>query len=557
MTSIIASTCPAHPSCGSTRDEGCHARVARTSQLRTTRQGPLLRHWTAIVILIAGMQLIGMHRLDAAASAGDPAGPGPSSVHPAMADRTITIAVEHALLFGDDVFPYEVEVRTQQGIVTLSGTVENLLNQDRVAAIAGSIRGVRGVIGLVTVAPEPRTDDAIRMDVQDVLRHDPATESYKVQVSVQQALVILTGTVGSYAERLLAERIVKGIRGVIGIRDGIAVGYLGQRKGMEIAGDIRDRLQWDIWLDGDRISVAMMDGAAILTGSVACVRDTRRAFEDAWVDGVRSVDVSGLRIDPWERDDARRVMINAPTSDHDIGQAILAAWHLDPRTSGFHLAVTVEDGEASISGEVGNLRARISAAQDAQNTVGVASVANRVRVKPVAHLSDTEVATRLTAALATDPLLRHVNIVVSVKSGVAALIGSVDSSYQRSEAMDIASRTTGVVTIHDDLALAQDDASRHADLMPIDDGVLSLPSYDSAPTLSDTQIKRTIEDRLSLSPDVDRSGITVAVTDGVATLSGTAGSWIGRREAVLDARQSHATAVVDHLDLKRGIWRSP
>jgi hypothetical protein len=80
--------------------------------------------------------------------------------------------------------------------------------------------------------------------------------------------------------------------------------------------------------------------------------------------------------------------------------------------------------------------------------------------------------------------------------------------------MDIASRTTGVVTIHDDLALAQDDASRHADLMPIDDGVLSLPSYDSAPTLSDTQIKRTIEDRLSLSPDVDRSGITVAVTDG-------------------------------------------
>jgi osmotically-inducible protein OsmY len=75
--------------------------------------------------------------------------------------------------------------------------------------------------------------------------------------------------------------------------------------------------------------------------------------------------------------------------------------------------------------------------------------------------------------------------------------------------------------------------------------------------LSDTQIKRTIEDRLSLSPDVDRSGITVAVTDGVATLSGTAGSWIGRREAVLDARQSHATAVVDHLDLKRGIWRSP
>lgn len=557
MTTTIEAPRPAPLTCASTRGEARHADGARGGELRATRHRLLLRHGAAILILLAVMPLCGVHRLDAAASAGDPAGPGPSPAHPAIADRTITIAVEHALLFGDDVFPYEVEVTTQQGIVTLSGTVENLLNQERVAAIAGCIRGVRGVVNLVTVAPQPRADVDIAMDVQEALRSDPASESYKVQVAVQQGLVTITGTVGSYAERLLAERIVKGIRGVIEIRDGIAVAYQGQRSGPEIAGDIRDRLQWDIWLGDDRIAVAMKDGAAFLTGSVACVRDTRRAFEDAWVDGVRSVDISGLHVDPWIRDDAQRAMINVPTSDHDIGQAILAAWHLDPRTSGSRLAVTVEDGEATISGAVGNLRARISAAQDAQNTVGVASVANRVQVRPAVHVTDAVIASRVTAALAADPLLTEVAIVVSVRNGVAALIGSVDSRYQRSEAMDIAARITGVVMIHDDLALAQDDASRHANLKMLDDAILSTPSYDAAPTLSDAQIKRAIEHRLSLSPDVDRSGITVAVTAGVATVSGTARSWIGRREAAQDARLGGATRVVDHLDVARGSWRWP
>jgi osmotically-inducible protein OsmY len=65
------------------------------------------------------------------------------------------------------------------------------------------------------------------------------------------------------------------------------------------------------------------------------------------------------------------------------------------------------------------------------------------------------------------------------------------------------------------------------------------------PYLSDAQIKKKIEDRFFWSPFVDRDDIKVTVNGGVATLTGTVGTWIGWGEADKDAHQSGATAVLN------------
>jgi osmotically-inducible protein OsmY len=515
MITTITFTQSATPHGESTRYDVSQDGAVRNIQTYATQPLLTVGETTIIVILIAVMQWIGMYPLDAA-SADDPIGNGPAPVHEQLPDSTITIAVEHALLFGNDVLPNEVEVRTQQGIVTLTGTVENILNQDRVARIAESIRGVLGVISLVAIALEPRTDDAILKDVQGALHQDPATESYPVQVSVKQAEVSLSGTVGSYAERLLAERIAKGVRGVAGIRNGIMIGYFGRRTDQEIDGDIRDRLQWDIWLNGDHITVSLSNGAVYLSGAIACVRDSHRAFEDAWVDGVKFVDISGLRIDPWERDDMRRTQIVVKLSSHDIEQAILTAWRLDPRTKEFHLAVTIEEGEASIHGDVGSLVAKFSAGLDAHNTVGVENVANWVRVLPAIRPTDEEMANRLTTALAADPLLFTAAIVVSVRNGVASLIGSVEQRSQRSEAIAIASRTQGVVMINDHIFIAQEPEDNHANQKQNNEPTpsTSSPFADFSARRSDARIKKDFENNIAMSPDVDQRGLHIAVADG-------------------------------------------
>ena len=75
------------------------------------------------------------------------------------------------------MFPNDVDVSTSQGIVTLSGSVDNPLAKERAVKIAKSIRGVLGVIDQIIVTPVSRSDEDIRKDIQAALQEDPATES--------------------------------------------------------------------------------------------------------------------------------------------------------------------------------------------------------------------------------------------------------------------------------------------------------------------------------------------------------------------------------------------
>ena len=85
---------------------------------------------------------------------------------------------------------------------------------------------MRGVIDRITVTPVSRPDEDIRKDILTALLQDPATESYQVPVSVQDAVVTLTGSVGSYAEKQLAARIAKGVKGVKEVRNDVTINYL-------------------------------------------------------------------------------------------------------------------------------------------------------------------------------------------------------------------------------------------------------------------------------------------------------------------------------------------
>src|ERR1035438_7823600 len=84
--------------------------------------------------------------------------------------RSITTAVEGGLKLDKGVFPNDVDVSTSQGIVTLSGSVDNLLAKERAVLSAKSIRGVREVIDKITVTPVSRSDEDIRKDLQTALQ---------------------------------------------------------------------------------------------------------------------------------------------------------------------------------------------------------------------------------------------------------------------------------------------------------------------------------------------------------------------------------------------------
>ena len=208
---------------------------------------------------------------------------------------------------------------------------------------------------------------------------------------------------------------------------------MAKRTDPEITADVKARLQWDIWINGGLVNASAKDGKVTLTGTVGSAISKSRAADDAWVNGVTSVDDSALKVDPNARQDANRKLETAIKSDSEIKQAVDAALRLDPRVTVFSPDVTVEGGVVILGGGVGNLKAKTAAEQDARNIVGVWRVDNLLKVRPKEWPSDSQMEKQLKAALLWDPLLHSSTIEAAVINHVAYLSGAVDSSLQKAE----------------------------------------------------------------------------------------------------------------------------
>jgi len=529
---------------------------------------PAIARSSAMLLIATGMQTLALQPLQAADQK-------------ALTDSAITSAVEGGFKLDKGILPNDVDVSTSEGIVTLSGSVDNLLAKERAVMAANSIKGVRGVIDTISVTPVSRSDEALLKDIQTALKQDPATESYKTTVAVKDAVVTLTGSVGSYAEKQLATRIASGIKGVTEITNQLTINYLAQRTDAEIAADVKARLQWDIWINGGTIKSTVKDGGVVLTGTIGSGISKSRAFDDAWVNGTVYVDDSGLKVDPLANGYAGKRSDSDSTSDGDIQKAVQASLHLDPRVSAFSPNVTVEGGMVILGGSVGNLKAKAAAAQDAKNVMGVAQVDNMLKVRPQQASTDKEMQAQLKAALLWDPWLDSSTIDVGVNHRIAYLSGGVESSLQKAEAQDVASRIKGVVEVRNHLKVepeyyAYSDYdndydngyySPYYDYGYFDDyGYYGWPYYYNEPSYysserfgpqpykTDAQIKKNIEDRFFWSPFVDRDDVKVTVDGAVATLTGTVNTWIGYNEADKDARKGGATAVLNRITVNKGHW---
>jgi osmotically-inducible protein OsmY len=479
-----------------------------------------------------------------------------------ITDNRITAAIEDDLIFEKGVLPNDVDVSASQGIVTLSGSVDNILAKERIFELAETIRGVVGVINNISVNPMYRTDDEIHNDALAALQQDPATDSYVVSVFAKDGVVTLTGSVRSHWEKQLAAHIVKGIKGVKDIHNDITINYMSNRTDAEIAADINERFLWDIWVDNDMIRAEVKDGKVVLTGSVGSEISKSRAFDDAWVNGVVSVDDSGIKIEPLAYTYAQKKGEAAFKYANEVKKAIQAALHLDPRVSPFSIDAGVEDGMVTLKGTVGNLKAKTSAEQDVQRIEGVWGIKNLLKVRPKGQYTDIAIREQLKAAMVRDSILDGSIINEVVVNHVVDLFGSVGSHLQKAEAQDVASRIKGVVLVHDHIKVEAEESICYYDLP--DYSFYSGIYYNQSPScvsdvfkphpyLSDKQITTNIDDGLLLSPFLNVHKIKVVVVDGVITLTGTVHDWIGWNEADKVAHRSGATEVINRIKVTH-VW---
>jgi len=516
----------------------------------------LLGRLSATLFITIGMQALVVPSMSAATIEGAANPPSIASSQQTPTDAEITWAVEDRLRLEKGAYSNEVDVKTNNGIVTLSGSGHNLLVKERAVKVAESLRGVRGVIDLITVSPTARPDEDIRKDILMALLQDPVTDSFQIAVSLQGGIATLTGSIGTYAEKQIAARIAKGIPGVKELQNNITVNYTGKSTDSEISSVIKDRLQWDIWTNGDMIDVTVKNGHVTISGTAGSAISKSRIENNSWVSGVSAVDVSGVSVDFLKRNEARRSRKYAIRSDREIQQAVQAAFREDPRVNRFSPMVTVENSRVVIRGNVSNLKAKTSAELDARNVVGVWAVDNLLKVRPTTSPTDAEMTKQLSSSLFWDFSLEGANIQGKVVDHVAILSGNVTSSFQKYQAQDDATRIKGVTIVRNNLIIEPG----YAEIYNYDWPYYTRAPYVTSgwraysPYLNDESIKKSIQNKLYWSPYVDSANINVGVIHGVATLTGTVGSWIGWDEANADGIDGGASSVVNQVVVNRESW---
>jgi len=446
-------------------------------------------------------------------------------------DKDITLAVERKLFTNPIVPSHYIDVKTDQGIVTLFGMVDNILAKDQATEIAGTIKGVRSVVNTITVNPIVRPDKEIRQGVQRALLNDPATDLYEIKVTTKKAVVTLTGTVESWQEKQLCAQVAKTVKGVKDVENEIVVTYMmAKRPDSEIKPEIERTLQSDVWVDPGLIDVKVQNGKVTLSGTVGSAVEKLRAFEDAWVAGVRRVDTSNLKVQWWLRDEMLREREYTERSDEETEQAVKDAFFKDPRVMAFNPMVEVDNGMVILTGIVDNLKAKKAAEQDAKNTLGVWRVKNYLKVRPKTLRKDDQLAKDVRLALSLDPVVEKSQVKVSVLNGKVYLYGWVDSFYERIKAESVASRIKGVVEV--------------------DNGLQVASRWSRETEKSDWEIRQDIRDELWWSPYVDSDEVTVTVKDGIVTLTGTVDSWREWWAASESAYDGGAIRVLNHLKIK-------
>lgn len=476
-----------------------------------------------------------------------------------LSDRTIEDAIDKELMMDPGVTPYGIEADSEDGILTLSGTVDNLLAKERAAKIAKTVKGVRAVINTIVVSAVSLTpDDQLKERVVAALTSDPVSKDFDLKVQVDAAKVTLSGPVTSWQEREIAGRAAKSVRGVLDVSNEIMIDHTAALSDIPRHDDarmvelIRRLMRWDVFIDHALIDVRVENGHVTLAGQVGSAAEKSYAETKAWYAGAKTVDSTNLTVKVWARDYRFRENKYVAVGDAEIRNAIQTALAMDWRVRSFNVDVDVDDGVVTLRGAVSNVKAKDAAERNARNTVGVRRIKNSIQVEPMIT-DDRLVGARVRDAIARDPYLEGEDIFVTVRWGVASLSGNVDTEFQRLHARAIASGVDGVKRVVNNVTVAP--AARpyvpdpYVELWSPFEG--TLPELgDSYSYKSDRDIEEDIRDEIWWSPFVDLEQVGVSVVNGTAILTGTVDTWNERMAASENAFEGGATRVRNNLNVR-------
>jgi len=201
-----------------------------------------------------------------------------------------------------------------------------------------------------------KTDTQLQLDVNAELAWDPAIRSADISVTVKDGIVTLAGHVGSYAEKMDAQRATLRVAGVkaLAAEMDVKLGGDSTRQDVDIARSAKNVLEWTTYLPNDSVKVTVESGWVTLSGEVNW----------RYLKGVKGV-YDQVVIKP---------NISAPVVKADIEAALKRRAQRDAKV----IAVSVDGGNVTLSGKVHSWSERELATNTAWASPGVRNVVDNI-----------------------------------------------------------------------------------------------------------------------------------------------------------------------------------
>lgn len=214
-----------------------------------------------------------------------------------------------------------------------------------------------------------KTDAQLKKDVETELEWDRSLNATRVGVAVANGVVTLSGHLGTFAEKLAAERAAKRVAGVRGVAMELSVKLEPhhQISDSEIAAAVQAAFKWHALIPEDRIHFTVEKGWVTLTGMV----DWEHQRHNAEVAVAPLTGVVGVinKIHLRERQAPDYVA-------HRIQEAL--ARYADDEAK--HIEVLVDGSTATLRGTVNSWAERDIVQNAAWSAPGIARVFNELKV---------------------------------------------------------------------------------------------------------------------------------------------------------------------------------
>lgn len=214
------------------------------------------------------------------------------------------------------------------------------------------------------------------------------------------------------------------------------------RSDIDIKKDILLELRWDPEVKETDIGVIVKDGAVTLTGKVplfshkyAATRASKR------VKGVRAI-VDEIEV---------KLPREMEGSDEGIAQHIARTFEWNVQIPADDIEAEVKNGVVTLSGEVERHYQRSYIQRQIEDTKGVRSVINNIRIRKLTTVSDVK-------GEIVKALHRHANVEagrvqVAVANGTVTLSGTVDSYWEKDLIKNAAWKMAGVTRVVDNMMI--------------------------------------------------------------------------------------------------------